>query len=110
MVVVLVLPFVVIFAIAIVAAVFVRRSSLSITSDGVEIRNYPQAARAIPLALVAHFEETPRTGNFRSLRPATAVLILTDGTRLPVRSVAAPEAGVGVDALNRRVDTLRDAG
>jgi hypothetical protein len=75
----------------------------------VEIRNYPQAAKLIPLAQVGGFEATPRVGNFSSLRPATGALVLTDGTRLPVRSLAVPDAGVGVDALNRRVEALRSA-
>jgi hypothetical protein len=106
-VVVLVLPFVLIVFVALVAFVFVRSSSLHITSAGVEIRNFPQPAKLIPLAQVGHFEATPRVGNFRSLRPATAVLVLSDGTRVPVRTVAAPEAGFGIDALNQRVEALR---
>ena len=110
MVVVLVVPFVLIAALALVAFVFVRRSSLHITDAGVEIRNYPQAPQLIPLAQVGHFEATPRVGNFASLRPPTAVLVLVDGTRLPVRTVAAPDAGNGVEALNNRVETLRRGG
>jgi hypothetical protein len=106
-VVVLLLPFAVVVAVALAAVVVVRRSSLGITSAGVEIRNYPQAPRVVPLAQVGHFEATPRAGNFRSLRPATAVLVLANGTRVPVRTVTAPDAGFGVDALNRRVEALR---
>jgi hypothetical protein len=35
------------------------------------------------------------------------VLVRTDGTRIPVRTVASPEAGIGVDALNARLTALR---
>ncbi len=55
MVVVLVAPIVLVVAVALLAFVFVQRSSLRITSGGVEIRNYPQAARLIPLAQVQQF-------------------------------------------------------
>jgi hypothetical protein len=85
----------------------VRLSSLRITSAGVEIRNYPQAAKLIPLVQVSAFEATIATGNFKSLRPATAVLVLTDGSRVPVRTISEPDAGRGVAALNKRVESLR---
>jgi len=107
MVIVLLAPFGLVVLAALAAAVTVGRSSLRITSDGVEIRNYPQPARTIPLAQVERFEETPRTGNLKSVRPRTAMLVLTDGTRVPVRKVVAPDAGYGVDALNARLDALR---
>ena len=107
MVVVLLLPFILIAVVALVSRVFVSRSSLRITGEGVEVHNYPQAPRLIPLAQVKNFEATPRTGNFKSLRPETAVLLLFDGTRIPVRTLFAPDAGHGVDALNRRVEALR---
>jgi hypothetical protein len=106
-VVVLVAPIVLVVLVAILAFVFVQRSSLHITSAGVEIRNYPQAAKLIPLEQVREFEATPRAGNFKSARPATAVLVLSDGSRLPVRKVTAPDAGIGVEALNRRIESLR---
>lgn len=107
MVVVLLLPVAVVFVIALIAAVAVGRSTLRVTRAGVEIRNYPQPPKLVPLERVERFEATPRVGNFASLRPATAVLVLTDGSRLPVRKPADPEAGHGVDALNRFVDSLR---
>ena len=107
MVVVLLLPVVLIAVVALAAIVFVRRSSLGITGAGVEIRNYPQAPRSIPLAQVDHFEATPRGGNLAFIRPSTAVLVLVDGTRVPVRSISAPDAGYGIEALNRRVEALR---
>jgi hypothetical protein len=107
--VVLLSPFALIVVVALVASVFVRRSSLHITSAGVEIHNYPQAPRLIPLDRVGYFEATPRAGNFARLRPATAVLVLGDGTRVPVRKIAAPDAGHGIDALNRRVESLRQS-
>jgi hypothetical protein len=105
--VVLMLPIVFVVVAAIAAVVCVRMSSLRITTAGVEIHNYPQAAKTIPLAQVDHFEATTATGNFKSLRPKTAALVLTDGSRLPVRTIAAPDAGFGVIALNKRVETLR---
>jgi hypothetical protein len=108
--VVLLAPVALVAVVALVAAVFVRRSSLAITRAGVEIRNYPQAAVVIPLAHVAQFEETPRSGNLSGLRPATAVLVLTDGARVPVRSITAPGAGRGVKALNAYVESLRRLG
>ncbi|MDQ1456456.1 MAG: hypothetical protein QOH28_2076 [Actinomycetota bacterium] len=107
MVVVLLFPVALVVAAALAAVMVVWRSSLRITSAGVEIHNYPQSPKLIPLAQVRHFEATPRVGNFASLRPATAALVLTDGSRLPVRSVAAPDAGTGIDALNQRVESLR---
>ena len=42
------------------------------------------------------------------MRPATAVLLLTDGSRIPARAIAEPEAGYGIEALNRRVAALRE--
>jgi hypothetical protein len=104
---VLLLPFVFVVLAVIAAVLCVTFSTLQITRAGVEVRNYPQAAKVIPLAQVDHFEATPRVGNFKSLRPATAALVLNDGTRVPVRKIAAPDAGHGVDALNRRVESLR---
>jgi hypothetical protein len=109
-VVVLVLPFAVVAVVALAAVVVVQRSSLAITAVGVEIRNYPQAPRLIPLAQIDRFEATPRVGNFAFLRPATAVLVLVGGARVPVRSISAAGAGRGVEALNRRVEALRGLG
>jgi hypothetical protein len=101
------LPFVFVGIALVAAIVCVQLSWLRITSAGVELRNYPQAPKHIPLAQVGHFEATTATGNFKSIRPATGVLVLTDGSRVPVRKVAAPDAGYGVDALNARIDELR---
>ena len=100
-------PVALIGAAVLAAVVSVQRSYLRITSAGVEIRNYPQAPKLIPLADVKRFEATPPVGNFRSLRPKTGVLVLNDGTRLPVRRLTTPEAGAGVDALNQHVAALR---
>jgi len=103
----LLIPLVLIGAAALAASLFVRRSSLLITEEGIEIRNYPQARRLIPLVRVDHFEATEPAGNFSSLRPKTGIVVLTDGSRVPVRVLAAPGAGVGIEALNRRVESLR---
>jgi len=92
---------------ALAAFVSVRGSTLRMTHDGVEVRNYPQPAKFFPLDQVDHFEATPRAGNFSSLRPATGALVLTNGTRIPVRRLTAPDAGTGVDALNARLAVLR---
>lgn len=107
MVLVLLMPLVVIGIAAIAAIVSVRFSSLRITTAGVEVRNYPQAPKLVPLSQVERFEATVRAGNFKSLRPPTAVLVLTDGSRLPVRRIDARDAGHGVEALNARVTQLR---
>jgi hypothetical protein len=104
---VLLMPVIVIGVVALAAIVSVWCSSLRITSAGVEVRNYPQAPKLIPLSQVERFEETVRAGNFASIRPATAVLVLTDGSRLPVRRIKARDAGYGVDALNARISQLR---
>jgi hypothetical protein len=101
------MPFVIIGVAALAAVVCVRYSYLRITSTGVEYRNYPQAPKLVPLDRVERFEPTVPVGNFSSLRPATAVLVLTDGTRLPVRRVHARDAGYGVEALNARLAQLR---
>ncbi len=102
-----VIPGVLVVAAMIAAIVSVRASSLRITVAGVEIRNYPQAPRTVPLDDVVRFEPTPPVGNFASIRPRTGVLVVRDGSRLPVRSLSAPGAGAGVDALNARIDALR---
>ena len=107
MVVVLLMPLVVIGIAALAATVCVRRSYLRITSSGVELRNYPQAPKLIQLSQVDRFEAFVPVGNFKSLRPATAVLVLADGSRLPVRRIEARDAGHGVDALNARITQLR---
>jgi hypothetical protein len=101
------MPLVVIGIAALAAIISVRFSHLRITSAGVEFRNYPQPPKLVPLSQVERFEATVRAGNFASIRPATAVLVLTDGSRLPVRRIDAPDAGYGIDALNARVSQLR---
>jgi hypothetical protein len=105
--VVLLIPVVLIGGAALAAFVCLRCSSLHIASSGVEVRNYPQAPKVVPIAEVERFEAAVRVGGFASLRPATAVLVLTDGSRLPVRRIEAPDAGYGVDALNDRIAQLR---
>jgi hypothetical protein len=103
------LPVILIGSTAIASFTFVHFSTLRITGEGVEIRNYPQAPKVIPLGEVDRFVPTERSGNFKFLRPPTAVLLSTDGTRTPVRKVSDPEAGSGVDALNHRLAQLRPA-
>jgi hypothetical protein len=101
------LPVILIGSAAAASYAFVHFSSLRITSAGIEIRNYPQPAKVIPLERADRFVDAERVGNFAFLRPPTAVLLLTDGSRTPVRSVSDPEAGYGVGALNHRLGALR---
>jgi hypothetical protein len=102
-----VFPIVLVAAAALASFVFVRLSTLRITGDVVEIRNYPQTPKAVPLGEVDRFVPAERVGMFAGLRPATAVLLLTDGSRIPVRSLGEPEAGYGIEALNQRLAQLR---
>ncbi|MCU1430425.1 MAG: hypothetical protein JWL83_4425 [Actinomycetia bacterium] len=101
------LPLILIGAAVVASFVFVRLSSLRITSAGVEIRNFPQAVKVIPLEQVDRFVTTETAGIFAFLRPATATLLLTDGSRVAVRVLGERDGVYGVDALNRRVATLR---
>ncbi len=101
------MPLLLIGGAAVAAFVCVHRSYLRIASSGVEVRNYPQAPKVVPIAEVERFEAAATVGGFASIRPATAVLVLTDGSRLAVRKVEAPDAGYGVDALNERLAQLR---
>ncbi|MFM7616544.1 MAG: hypothetical protein ACKO72_03665 [Actinomycetes bacterium] len=92
------------------AMVSVRRSRLHIGAEGVVIENHRRPRIVVPIAEADHFEPAASVGMFSGLRPATCVLVRTDGTRVPVRTVAAPEAGIGIDALNARLATLRRPG
>jgi hypothetical protein len=103
----LVLPLVLIGAALAAASVSIARSSVRITAEGVTVRNYPQPPTTVPLDRVAGFEPQVATGTMTIVRPHTAVLVLTDGTRIPVRRLSEPEAGRGVDAFNARVRQLR---
>ena len=85
----------------------VHASRLCITTDGIEIRNYPQPARAVPLDEVERFVENERVGIIAGLRPATAALWMRDGTRVPVRTVRDCSGAYGVDALNARLAQVR---
>jgi hypothetical protein len=105
--VVLLIPVVFVVAAAIAAVVCVSRSSLRIRKDGVEFRNYPQPPKLIPLADVDHFEPTPPAGYLSFVRPSTAVLVCSDGRRVPVRRITEADAGRGVDALNARLVSLK---
>jgi hypothetical protein len=89
---------------------FVRLSTLQLTADGIEVRNYPQAARQIPLNAAERFEPVAGAGWLGFLRPQTAALVLRDGERVPVRSLRAADGTYGVDALNARLASLRADG
>jgi hypothetical protein len=104
------LPVILIGSAALASFVFVKLSSLKITRAGVEIRNYPQATKVIPLALADRFVPAEPAGAFAFLRPPTAALILADGSRVTVRTLSEPEAGYGVEALNDRLVALRPGG
>jgi hypothetical protein len=100
-------PVILIASAALVSLVFVRLSTLRITSAGVEYRNYPQETKVVPLAHVDRFVAAERVGAFAFLRPATAVLLLTDGSRAAVRALGEPGSGYGIEALNHRLAALR---
>jgi hypothetical protein len=100
-------PVILIASAALVSLVFVRLSTLRITSAGVEYRNYPQETKVVPLAQVDRFVAAERVGAFAFLRPATAVLLLTDGSRAAVRALGEPGSGYGIEALNHRLAALR---
>jgi hypothetical protein len=103
------LPVILIGSAGLASIAFVRFSTLRITNTGVEIRNYPQAPKVIPLARVDHFIPAEPVGAFAFLRPATAVLLLSDGSRLAVRTLNEPDAGHGIEALNHRLADMRSA-
>jgi hypothetical protein len=102
-----VFPLVLIAAVAIAAFVSVRFSTVCITRDGVEFRNYPQATTTIPLDDIDRFVETERVGWLSGVQPATAALVLNDGTRVPVRSIRDCSGAYGVDAMNARLGEVR---
>jgi hypothetical protein len=101
------LPVILIGSAALASFASVRYSSLRITSDAVEIRNFRQPPKVVPLADVDRFVPAEAFGAFSFLRPPTAVLVLTNGSRVTVRAVHEPKAGYGVEALNERVAALR---
>ena len=105
-----ILPLALIAAAWIAARISVRNSRLSLTRDGVVIENHRRPPIVVAIADADHFEPAPVVGLFSGLRPPTSVLVRTDGSRIPVRTIAAPEAGIGIDALNARLTTLRAAG
>ena len=80
---------------SIASFVFVKRSTLRITKVGVDYRNYPQAPKSIPLDRVDHFVPAERVGMFSFLRPATAVLLLTDGSRFRCGPSTSPRPATG---------------
>jgi hypothetical protein len=101
------LPFFLVGIAVVVALLTTKRSSLRITDTAVEYRNYPEPPQTVPLAEVTGFDEPTRVGFLSSLRPATVVLVLADGRRVPIRTAFDPQAGQGVDALNARLERVR---
>lgn len=87
---------------------FVRLSTLRMSTAGVEIRNYPQATRVVALDAAERFEPVEGSGWLGFLRPQTAALVLRDGSRVPVRALQTDDGVVGVDALNARLTRLRE--
>ena len=79
---------------------------MTITAADVEIKNYP-FTRRVPLPSVDRFDKDEREGAWSQLRRVTAVLILTDGTELSVRSLGDPEVTGGLPGLNNRLVELR---
>ena len=100
-------PALLIFIVAVLAFVSVSLSTLCMTDAGVELRNYPQPPQVVPLDRVERFVETERAGVIAKVRPATAALVLVDGSRVPVRKLRDCSGAYGVDALNARLAALR---
>jgi hypothetical protein len=103
----LLFPVILVVGVAVVAFVSVSMSTLCLTDAGVELRNFPQEQRVIPLHEAQRFVETERVGWIAHVRPPTAALVLTDGTRVPVRKLRDCSGAFGVDALNERLAALR---
>jgi hypothetical protein len=61
----------------------------------------------IPLRDAERFVESERVGWVQHVRPATALLVLSDGTRVPVHKLRDCSGAYGVDALNDRLAALR---
>jgi hypothetical protein len=102
-----VFPVVLIGTAAVLSFTVVRLSTLSVTSAGITFRNFPQPPRDVPLEQVDRFVAAEPFGFFAFLRPATAVLLLRDGSRLPVRTIREAHGPYGVDALNLRLAEVR---
>jgi hypothetical protein len=100
-------PVILVAAAAVVSFTFVRLSTLSVTNVGVAFRNFPQPEREIPLEHVDRFVPAERVGFLASVRPETAVLLLRDGSRVPVRSIREQHGVTGVDAVNLRLAQVR---
>jgi hypothetical protein len=105
--VVLGLPIALIVGAWIAARVSVRNSRLDIEPSRVTVANHRRPPVVVPLEEVDRFEPTPRVGFLAGIRPATCVLVRRDGTRIAVRRVDAAGAGIGIEALNARLATLR---
>ena len=106
----IILPLVLITGAWLAARRSVRNSRLSMTATGIVIDNHRRPRVLVPIDEAVRFEPAMAIGPFAGLRPVTCVLVRSDGTRVPVRTVVAPEAGIGVDALNARLATLRRPG
>jgi hypothetical protein len=100
-------PLVLIVIAIVLSFVFVRLSWVHITNAGVEVRNFPAAPFVVPLDQVERFVDTEPSGFLQSIRPATAALVRTDGSRVPVRRLHERGGAFGVEAMNARVATLR---
>ncbi len=84
-----------------------RASSLVIDADGVAIRNWPRSVRRVPLSAVDRFDQEARDRGWNQVRRVSAVLLLKDGSELPVRSLGDPEDHHGLAALNNRLNAVR---
>ena len=104
---VLALPAALILSAWVAAQVSVRGSRLAVDPSGVVIENHRRPPVTVPLDDVVAFEPTPRVGFLAGIRPPTCVLVRRDGSRIAVRRIDAPGAGIGVDALNARIAALR---
>jgi hypothetical protein len=82
---------------------------VTITARDVEIRNFP-FTRRVPLTSVDRFDKEEREGAWSQLRRVSAVLILTDGSEVSIRSLGDPEVTGGLAGLNNRLAELRKTG
>ncbi len=92
--------------IALIRVIRAKLSHVTITSTDVEIRNFP-FTRRVPLPSVDRFDKEGREGVWSQLRRVSAVLILTDGSEVFVRSLGDPEVTGGLTGLNNQLAELR---
>jgi hypothetical protein len=84
-------------------------SAMSFTEDGVVVRNFPHRTQRIPVSVINRFDSVANEGIWAQVRFVRVQLLLNDGSKLIVRGSGDPEDGVGVTALNNRLEETRAA-